>query len=130
MISTIAFCIATVALVLIGFLLLTGTVIATVALIDFWRVYGKAKTVDEYETSQDLKQTAKALEEQEQKTNVKPCVDTTNARGFFGKLHDISIMALWAVLSAIWYVAICILGTISGMIDLICACFKRKKTHD
>lgn len=133
MISTIAFYIGITILSMIGLLLVVGATIATVALIDFWSVYGKLKAGEEVGESQDLKKEIKSLEQREQelideKIYEKPHVDTTHARGFFGKLHDISIMALWVVMSAIWYVAICIIGFVGWICELLSACFKKKST--
>lgn len=129
MISTIAFYIGITILSMIGLLLVVGAIIAIVALIDFWRVYGKHKPGDEYDNSRDLKRFENSIEN-EKSTNETNCnkthIDTTYTRGVFGKLHDISVMALWVIISAIWYVIICIIGFFGICYDCISACFKQK----
>lgn len=129
MISTIAFYTGMVVLYMLGILFCIGALIAFYALIEFWTVYHKMQIGDEIGESQDLKKEIKSAENSEEQI-IKKTKDTTKARGVFGKLHDISVMTLWVVLSAIWFVLICVFGFFGICYEFISACFKRKPHYD
>ena len=104
-------------LAIIGALFLIGLIFAIIALIDFWRIQGKLRDENRKFASQDLKKEIK--QDNGHQFNKSIQNDSTTARGFFGKLHDIAIMLVWTVIYAFWFVGACIVGTICWGFNLI-----------
>jgi len=85
------------------------------------------KKGEECETSQDLKQTTKILEENnKQKTVEIKTNDAAFAKTIWAKLHDVMVITLWVFVYVIWFVFMCVVGFFGFMYDLVAACFKKK----
>lgn len=108
----------------VGLLLCIGCIIALLAAIDYVKM---CKKMDSEEHPQDLKKEIKHF------TNTNPDTKNTNeksstyARGFFGKLHDFSVIGLWVVVYSLWFVAMFVVGFFGLVYNLITDCFNRNK---